>query len=304
MRLALAVLLGVLAAWRTYHIALDPSDPTDFGQVWFAARALLAGQDPYPLVGPAQAFDFQYRLVYPLTAAVGVIPLAPLPLPWACAVFMALGCGAFAWALMQHGYWSLAGFLGMGMVYATEEAQWSPLFAASLVLPPIGLLFAAKPTLGAAMFAARPSWWAVIGGVVLLAVAFVFQPHWLTAWRHALTSDGPGAPAPYVAIVQLPGGVLALLALLRWRRPEARLVAALACVPQTGGLYDAVPLALVPRSGVEAVSLTALSYGVQWWLSRTAWDGHYPAYLRASGQAIALALYLPCVLMVLRRPNE
>jgi hypothetical protein len=51
-----------------------------------------------------------------------------------------------------------------------------------------------------------------------------------------------------------------LLALLRWRTPEGRLVAALACVPQTVGFYETVPLFLVARTRYQGYLLAALSY--------------------------------------------
>ena len=303
-RTVIALALGVLAGMRTFHIAADPGDPTDFGQVWFASRALLHGANPYALVGPGRAFPTEFTLVYPLTAAVAALPLAGLTLQWACALFSAFSAAAFAWALMANGFGPLLGFVGASMAFATEEAQWSPLFAAAVVLPPLGMFIAAKPTIGTAIFVARPSVWALVGGAALCAVAFAMQPHWLGAWRSALTTAGPGAPAPYLEPVRLPYGVIALATLLRWRRPEARLVAALACVPQTGLLYDAVPLFLVPRDWREAGLMTVASYGVVWWIAHQTFHGDYAAYLSASGRALTLVLYPLSTFFVLRRPNE
>jgi hypothetical protein len=53
---------------------------------------------------------------------------------------------------------------------------------------------------------------------------------------------------------------LLLLALVRWRRPEARLLAALACVPQTSALNETLPLYLVARNRAQVAVLALLSY--------------------------------------------
>ena len=75
-----------------------------------------------------------------------------------------------------------------------------------------------------------------------------------------------------------------LLAILRWRRPEARLLIALACVPQSMLLYETVPLFLVPRTFRESALLVALSYVA---LRAVAYGGPYPDvahYALASGR--------------------
>lgn len=109
---------------------------------------------------------------------------------------------------------------------------------------------------------------------------------------------------PYSATVLLPGGALVLAAIIRWRRPEARLLIALACFPQSMLLYETVPLFLIPRTFREAALLTALSYVA---LRVLAYFGPYPDvahYALASGRVSTVCLYLPCAVMVLRRRNE
>jgi hypothetical protein len=59
------------------------------------------------------------------------------------------------------------------------------------------------------------------------------------------------------------GGFVALLGLFRWRRPEARLLVALACVPQTMLLYEALPPFLIPRTIGEVVVLLVASVSAQ-----------------------------------------
>ena len=64
---------------------------SDFGQVWFGSRTLLAGGNPYDVVGPGGAFDWPFPLLYPLTALLAAAPLAWLPLRLAEAVRRARG---------------------------------------------------------------------------------------------------------------------------------------------------------------------------------------------------------------------
>ena len=189
------------------------------------------------------------------------------------------------------------------ILFAAELAQWSPLLSAGFVIAPLSLLWVAKPSIGLALSVARPSRWPVIGLVVLGGIAFLTQPHWFGAWRHALSSTSSirGVGFPYIAPILMPGGFLALLALLRWRRPEARLIAALACVPQTMLLYEAVPLFLVPRTLRETELLVLLSFVALGFMPHTS---AYAPDIDASGRWIVIFLYLPATLMVLRRPNE
>ena len=74
-------------------------------------------------------------------------------------------------------------------------------------------------------------------------------------------------------------------------------------MPQTLLLYETVPLFLVPRTLREAALSPLLSYAGIWWLV------HQPLLSAAhrlvlSGQMEVVLLYLPCTLMVLRRPNQ
>lgn len=87
---------------------------------------------------------------------------------------------------------------------------------------------------------------------------------------------------------------------VRWRRPEARLVLALSCVPQTLIMYETVPLFLAPNSLVEVTLLVVLSYLTQVIvvLSSTGTD-----MLFTGGRWLTI-LYLAAALMVLRRPNH
>ena len=305
-RLALSLTLGLVAAVVAYQHAKIGDPQRDFTQIWFAARAILHGDNPYALVGPGLVYDWPWTFLYPLTAAIAAIPLAALPQELANMAFMMIGATAFAWALMRSGYGPLLGFASGSMLFAVEAVQWSPLLAAAVVVPPLGIILAAKPTIGAAIFAARPSWWAIGGGVLLVALAFLADPKWVSHWLDAIVRNTRIVPptAPHRAPVAIPGGVIALACLARWRRPEARLVAALACIPQTLLPYEALPLFLVPQAWHEALLLTAASWG-----ALTGALVHVPMsesvrFIAASTQAFVIALYIPATILVLRRPNS
>jgi hypothetical protein len=303
----ISILLGGVAGGVTLQKALRIPYSCDFGQIWYAARAILRGADPYALIGAGLAYEWPWPFLYPLPAAIIAIPVAPLPRVLATVVFSVLAGGAFAWALMEHGYGPLFGFFGGALHYAAETAQWSPLFAAAVVVPPLSFLLIAKPSIGAAIFAARPSWWAVRGAVAMSLIAWVIQPSWVTEWLLAIQRNAAlwFPHRPYQIPALGPGGFLVFIALLRWRRPEARLVAALACVPQSPLLYETVPLFLVPRSFWQAAMLLALSYAQPAALRLLMPAPQSQAdYMDLGGRLIVFLLYLPATAMVLSRPNE
>ena len=109
--------------------------------------------------------------------------------------------------------------------------------------------------------------------------------------------------APHIAplVFRLPFGPLVLLCLLRWRLPEARLVAALACVPQTPLLYEALPLFAIVRTSFEAAGLAVLSYMAWFWWQTSGPYGSYEAAMAASARAMVLWIYLPATAFVLTR---
>lgn len=310
-RLWAALGVGIASGAATLWIARATVLVTaDFGVSWNGARALLAGLDPYAAVGPGRRFPMPWPNLYPLTASIVELPLAPLPGDWARALFAGV-TGALATLGLTRRHWHGLLALASSAALATLVlTQWSFGLVAAATVPGAAWLVVAKPNLGLACAAGwhtKRQWtWGVAGGALLAAAALVAWPAWPGEWIAVARQ------APQVRMmVATPGGFLLLLALLRWRRPEARLLAALALVPHTPAYYDALLLFLVPDTIVETLALTLLTWATFLLdavvVPRTTGADMSVALATAAParQALMLALlHLPCLVMVLRRPNE
>ena len=303
-RLLVALGVGLYAlAIALVQIARHPGGTSDFDHLWHAAHFLWRGIDPYAAIGPGRMYDFPWPLYYPLPAVLAVAPLAALPMLAARAAFVGVAAALLAYAVTRDGYARLPLFVSASFVAAARAAQWSPLMTAAALLAPLAWLTTVKPTTGLALLAGardRVIAVAAVGGAALLALSFAVEPGWVAGWM-ASVRNAPHLVPPLLRT----GGVLVLLALLKWRRPEARMLVALACVPQTTVLYETVPLFLVPRTLRESLIL-ALCSDVALLLTTgmPATATSQPTLLRAMGNVVVPLTYLPALVMVLRRPNE
>ena len=298
-RLILATTIAVVAGALAYGVPRT-SGPSDFAQVWAAARGWRQGLDPYTIVGPHRPFEWPFPLLYPLTAVIAGLPFSWMPLPLADACFVAVGAWVLVWALTRGSVYSptLWAFVSLSFLYVIQTSQWSTLITASVLLPALAPLWICKPTIGAALLAAYPRRSTLIAGLVCLLASVALYPSWIREWMAGLSS------APHVApLVRATfAGPLVLLSLVRWRRPEARLLAALVCVPQTPLLYEAIPVFLVARKHWEGIALAALTVVAwSWWVASP--SASYDQLMAASGRAMVWCVYLPATLFVLRRPN-
>jgi hypothetical protein len=147
----------------------------------------------------------------------------------------------------------------------------------------------------------------LLAGAVLLGLAFALDPGWVGGWAASFRE-----PTHFVApVTRLPFGPLVLLALLRWRRPEAPLLVALACISQTNAVNDVLPLFLVAETFGESLLLGATTHAIGYAQIRAiasqAWRpddlAGFAAYCATSAGWLVLGVYLPCLALVLRRPN-
>ena len=248
-----AALAGLIAACLAGIVGYPFAVPNDFDQLWVGARAFVRGGDPYATV-LAVHVGFGFPLYYPLPAVILAVPLALLPLQCARLLF-SVTCGFITGiGLYRHRPGSFALASSCFVASALKGQTTSALTGASLI-PPLGFLLAVKPTAGLALWIARPNRLAAALGVAFTLLTVVFWPWWPAAWMAALH----GA-THFRAPIMRPGGIVLLLALIRWRTSEGRLLAAWACIPHTEALYDLVPLWLSARTTLEGILLSVLSW--------------------------------------------
>jgi hypothetical protein len=242
-------------------------------------------------------YPFESRFPYPLPAALVAVPVAWLAAVPAAAVFTGVTCGLLAWAWGRDGLWRFWAFFSTPMLMVLVLAQWAPLLIAGALVPALGFALALKPTLGLALFAWRPSWRTFAAGLAVCVVCLFLVPTWPLDWVRAARTT-VGHPPP----IARPLGWLPLLALLRWRRPEARLVAVMACVPQNPYFYDQLPLWLVAWNGRTAFLLTGLS-----WVAYAGAKAHCADLYFCGTEAepwVQWLLYVPAAALVLARDRE
>ena len=273
----------------------------DFAYYWVAARALLHGENPYLAVQPGGIYNFKEGFLYPLPAAIIVIPFALIRDPiLAAACFITVSTSLLVWALTRDGYARLPMLGSMPFLWSAWSGQLSPLIVAATLIPWLGFAVVAKPNIGVASVAHGFSWRGLIGAVLLILASLIVRPSWPQEWI-AATSHRTGGN--YSIPLLIPGGFVILLALLRWRRPEARMLVVLACLPQSMLYYDQLLLWLVPATLIESASLGILSF-IGWSIARLYVGDTTAEVARAFGPAILYSIFLPCLLMILRRPNE
>jgi len=302
-RLIVAVTIALIASGLVF--ALTRRHPHllafDFTWHWRAARALLAGQNPYAVIQDTGPYPFSSGYYYPLPAAIVALPVAWMPAGVALTASVALWTVVLAFALTYDGWYRLPLFLSAGFFWAVVAGQIAPLLMVGCLLPAFQALAIAKPNVGLAIFAYRPSWWAVTGAVVGSIVAFTVIPTWPFDWRGALQAD----PGVHLVPLLAPGGFLLAAALLRWRRADARMLLVLSCVPQSLAFYDALPLLLIPRTFRQALVLSLSTQLANLFATRAMTSNlDPPALFRAIAPFAVWGCYIPALVLILTRRNE
>lgn len=290
----IAVVVGLLALALHARAGFWP----DYVHPWQGARHLLAGRDPFLALPGGLPAPFEWPLLYPLTTVLAAAPFAALPLPVASALTMALSAGVLAWGLTRDDWDPLWLLASAPFVMAVNLGQWSPLVVAAALLPSLGFLATLKPNLGVAVFCWRPDWRIAAGSAAVLLVSLLILPAWPAEWLRAVRSL-EGHPSPVLSGGG--AGLVLLVALARWRSADARLLLAMACLPQLLFFADQLPLLLVARTPRERRLLVAcgLLAFVAWFL----WASWRPAeaYVPAAQWFVLLGLYAPALIVVMRR---
>jgi hypothetical protein len=293
----LAALIAGAIAWMSM---IGSGLAKDFSLPWTAAQHLLAGRDPYVAMAPTGVYPFNVPFYYPLPAALIAVPFALLPATIAGVSFVALSFGVAGAVLARDHSARAFLLLGFPAVMAAALGQWSPLLLAATVAPILHFALPVKPTLGAAVFASRPSWIGIAASLALVALSFVVLPQWVTSWREAVS----GAWATYTPPVRWGSGagVILLASLVWWRDRDARLLAVMAVAPQLPLFYDQLVVHGVARTKRETWALVVAGWigGLVWALQGQGTDG---AERPARGILLA-SVYLPAlgVLFLRHRP--
>jgi hypothetical protein len=285
--------LAFVLACRLLLYVWMPDRNTDFDSLYQAAARLLLGENPYPLA--AREYP------YPLPAVLLAVPFTAIPLGLARPIFDLLVGWAFAYALWKHqGRYALLALLSGAYLFALARGQTTPLMVAASLVPALGFLLAVRPSTSLPLWIARASWAALLGVTVFLALSIAVLPSWPRDWWRALPLDATQQWAPPLL---RPFGFVLLVAALRWRLPEGRLILGMACIPQSIFPYELVSLALIPANRREMAIYLAGS-----WIAVAAIGG-LPlttslAEWSAVGWPVTLcAVYLPMLYLGLRRPS-
>ena len=291
--IVLALGLGFVVLCRLLLYLWMPDRSSDFDLLYDAAGRLVAGENPYP--------SATQGLPYLLPAVLLAVPFTGLPLELARPAFDILTGWAFVYALWRYrGRFALIALASGAYLYAMWQGQTTPLMVAAVLVPALGFLLAVRPNTSIPLWIARPSWMAILGVSVFVGLSFLVRPSWPQDWWMALPVDLKELRPP----VMRPLGFLLLLAALRWRTPEGRLLLAIACVPQTALPYELVSLALIPVSSVEMGI-----FGVGSWVVvavTVGWMGlghSIAGWTPTSWTASLGTVYLPMLYLVLRRSS-
>jgi hypothetical protein len=281
---ALTLAGGSLNDWRFFHTAgAAVWDAAWSGNPYAAVAAM--GEDPFYYPGPAAL----------VLAPFGLLPVELGFLAWAT-----MSGYLFGLAAQRHGRGLLPACFSASFLQGIAFGQWAPLLVAGAVLPGLGWVLAAKPSIGLALvFAMREYRPAIIGSILLTVASLVVLPSWPLDWWASLQATN------HVAPVARPFGWILLLAALRWRTPEARLLLALAVIPHTTSLVETLPLFLLCRDRWEGYGLVGLSYAVavgQQWVAPEGSMAVEPL-LAARWPVLLMGMYLPALGLVLSRPR-
>lgn len=304
-RVTVSIAIAAVSAVLHYYRAAEWGGRSDFAPLWHAARLALAGQDPYQLIGPGKAVESVYNMYYPGTAFVFALPFSLIPsFHLASTVFVFVSAMLLAYGVTADGWHRLPIFPSIAYCTTVFIAQWSIIMTAALFLPAVAMIAASKPQSSIPAIASstnpRTYQWAAGGTIALIAASLWLLPSWPASWLGMVRGSSDFVPA-----VSRFAGPAILLALFRWRRPEAWLILIAACLPQTWPPYNGLILMTVAATYREACFLSLVSSfswaGWAWFFG----EGLTPEQSQSQMSTVLnLSSYLPATLLVLLRPNQ
>jgi hypothetical protein len=279
-RIAVSAAIGIASGAICWFLMKHfHQDAADFRWALHLAQRVLVRQNPYDT--PLEQ--------YPLTAAVFALPFLRLPPELAAGIFWGIGSGLLAFGLTRHSYTGLLIFFAYPYWAGILTVQWSPIIAASAFFPLLLPVTMAKPQVGLPVFLTRLSWRGLIACAVVALASLALMPAWPWLWWRQT-----GNYQHFIPLLVLPGPLL-LLALLRYRDRDARLLFLSALMPQRW-FFDSFILWLIPQSRREIVWTVFFSWGAGIWR----WY-HIPHSFTEVGRWTVILFYLPMLVVVLLR---
>jgi hypothetical protein len=282
-RIAVSAAIGLLSGTFCWFLMMRlHQDAADFRWAIHLAQRVVNGQNPY---------DTPFEL-YPLTAAFFALPLLRLTPEVAAGIFWGISSSVLAFGLTRQGYGKLLIFLAYPYWAALLTVQWSPIISAAAFFPLLLPATMAKPQIGLPVFLTRISLRGVAACAVLAAISLAVMPNWPRLWLRQI-----GNYDHFFPFLVLPGPLL-LLALVRYRDRDARLLVLAALMPQRW-FCDSFILWLIPQSRREIVWTVFFSWGAGIWR----WY-HVPYSFTEVGRWTVIFLYLPMLAVVLLRRRQ
>lgn len=251
----------------------------DFSWAIAAARDLLAGKNPY----------LNSSQLYPLTAAPFGLPFAGLRPEISGGIFYGVSSALLAFGLTRKSYGPLLVFMAYPYWAGILTAQWSPLIMAGAFLPLALPAAMAKPQIGLPVMLTFPSRRGWLACLLILLATLIVRPRWPLLWISTFRDY-----KHFIPLLVFPG-MLLLLAALRWRDRDARLLLLMAIMPQRW-FYDSFILWLIPKTRREIIWTAFLSWGAGIWR----WY-HVPESAVQVGRWTVICIYLPMLCAVLLR---
>lgn len=217
-----------------------------------AARRLLAGLNPY------EGCTFYVTGIlaqYPMTMILANLPFTDLPSGFDTAAVWGVINGLLAFGVLRTGKPDrLLLFASAPYAIAFVYHQYSPLFAAVMLMPGLLPLALIKPQIGLPVILPRLTVRRAAACAAFVILTFLVYPLWPLDWYpSASTYDG------VIPLLTLPLGPFMLLALLGPHKQTAWTLFLFACMPQRSP-YDLLPLMVLAKSRLQMLSLIVLGW--------------------------------------------
>lgn len=291
-RLVASICIGICAAVVTdmlpQAITIQGVAIGDIGPPLVGLQRALHGDSPYDILlrsGPLA--------LYPFTTMLVLAPFLLLPITAVAPVFCGVSSSVLSWALLTGGHWwRLMAFLSVPYLMALYSVQWSPLFLAALLLPPLLPIALVKPQLGIALLAAG-KWnrWSLVATSAILLLSLILRPTWPIEWIQSGVTRFYDSRVPLL----IAPGLLLAAAVFFVRSARGRLVLTMALIPQRF-YYDQLLLFFIPTSWRQMVFLLVISWtGAAWSLHTGAWNPASGYQIDAVWRVVVWTLYLPAL---------